>query len=55
MRYQQHRVFNKYENGISELVQFLTEHREYEWYSQTVYLMALAIPKSGIAARYTVC
>ena len=55
MRYQQHRVFNKYEKGISELVQFLTEHREYEWYSQTVYLMALAIPKGGIAARNTVC
>ena len=32
MRYQQHRVFSKYEKGISELVQFLTEHRKYEWY-----------------------
>lgn len=32
MRYQQHRVFNKYEKCISELVQLLTEHREYELY-----------------------
>ena len=38
MRYQQHKVFSKYEKGISELVQFLTEHREYEWYIYKLYI-----------------
>ena len=55
MRDLQHRAFKKDEKAISELVQLFIGHHEDEWYSQTVYLMALAIPKGGIAARNTVC
>lgn len=53
MRYQQHRVFNKCEKGISELVQFLKEYREYEWYiwKQCIFLRHIqSLIREGLVA-----